>query len=86
MVEPYDNSQSNCEKVNDNTHVYYDVKAEYEKANQYEKQIRENKGCVFIEKLGEHCCGKEKISCKQFCEKHSAESYFLDLLQSGKKF
>lgn len=63
-------------EIKDNQ-IGYDVKTEYEKARQREKQINENKGCILIEKLGNLCCGKEKVHDSQFCKEHFANSYFL---------
>lgn len=63
----------------------YDVKAEYEKAIQAEKQLQENKGCVYCEKHT-YCCGKVRVKDSPFCEEHYANTYFFDKLMSRKLF
>lgn len=61
----------------------YNVQTEYEKVVQAEKQVQENKGCVYCEKHT-YCCGKVRVKDSPFCEEHYANTYFLNKIMSQK--
>lgn len=63
----------------------YNVKAEYAKALQAEKQVQENKGCVYCEKHI-YCCGKVRVKDSPFCEEHYANTYFFNTVMSRNMF